>query len=259
MHAFPALYARTPLQCLEEYLPYLVQHRIHPELYLSRRDLDQLNITTISRLAGALARHNLSCTLHPPPLPLHASSFDAGNSDGIQYLSRLLQVIRPLRPRVVVMHHEEYLLAQGADAATRFWQGLLPVLTATDTVIALENIHDASPTQLRTILEGVKDRRLRYCFDLGHFHLCSGQPLEEWLSVLGRYCVECHLHDNSGDADEHLPLGNGSIDLFQAFDQLARHAPGAVWTLEALNLQGIEQSRQYIQVWRQSHGLPNPC
>ncbi len=37
---------------------------------------------------------------------------------------------------------------------------------------------------------------------------------------MGKYISEIHLHDNHGERDEHLPLGEGNIDLPAVFAQL---------------------------------------
>jgi sugar phosphate isomerase/epimerase len=71
--------------------------------------------------------------------------------------------------------------------------------------------------------------------------------LEEWFTALGSYIVESHLHDNHGQADEHLPVGEGEID-FQQGDRFAeRYAPQAVWTLEAHSRERLERAQNNIK------------
>jgi sugar phosphate isomerase/epimerase len=45
----------------------------------------------------------------------------------------------------------------------------------------------------------------------------SETSLADWLSALGTRVTHLHLHDNDGTADQHLPLGQGTIDFAYLF------------------------------------------
>jgi sugar phosphate isomerase/epimerase len=60
------------------------------------------------------------------------------------------------------------------------------------------------------------------------------------------YVAEVHLHDNGGDRDAHLPPGDGGIDFPLLFSLLERHAPGAVWTLEAHTREKVARSLAFF-------------
>jgi sugar phosphate isomerase/epimerase len=55
--------------------------------------------------------------------------------------------------------------------------------------------------------------RLVHCFDFGHHNVFARIPFQEWLFYLdpGRH-IHFHLHDNCGGNDDHLAMGQGSID-----------------------------------------------
>ena len=67
--------------------------------------------------------------------------------------------------------------------------------------------------------------------------------LEEWFSELGPFIAECHIHDNHGQADEHLPPGEGQIDFVKLLSLLKQHAPNAVRTVEAHTIERLERAR----------------
>jgi len=46
------------------------------------------------------------------------------------------------------------------------------------------------------------------------------KELDRWVQVLGPYLRQLHLHDNRGEEDEHLALGQGSIDFKSLFGAL---------------------------------------
>lgn len=56
--------------------------------------------------------------------------------------------------------------------------------------------------------------------DVGHAHL-NGWDIPEVIGQLGEKLVALHLHDNWGQADEHLPVGRGSIDFRPIWEALA--------------------------------------
>jgi sugar phosphate isomerase/epimerase len=93
-------------------------------------------------------------------------------------------------------------------------------LEGSSVPIALENLalthHDyvRGPQQLRdlTTRHGMKN-----CLDVGHAHVegtREGRALiGEYARVLGADVIHLHLHDNRGTGDEHLPIGQGTIDF----------------------------------------------
>lgn len=71
--------------------------------------------------------------------------------------------------------------------------------------------------------------------------------LEEWFSELGEFVVESHIHDNHGQSDEHLPVGEGAINFTQFFPLLKQYAPNAVWTIEAHNTEHLQRALKNIK------------
>lgn len=71
--------------------------------------------------------------------------------------------------------------------------------------------------------------------------------LEEWFKELGEYIAESHIHDNHGQCDEHLPVGEGAINFAQFFPLLNQYAPAAVWTVEAHNTEHLQRAMKNIQ------------
>ena len=49
------------------------------------------------------------------------------------------------------------------------------------------------------------------CFDFGHAHL-AGYNMGDAIRMVGKRLRVTHVHDNHGVLDEHLPVGEGTID-----------------------------------------------
>ena len=79
--------------------------------------------------------------------------------------------------------------------------------------IFLENVFDEVPDHLLRLRDAVASRRIRFCFDPGHATLFSRLPVQKWVEALAPALGELHLHDNRGRRDDHLPIGEGTVNL----------------------------------------------
>ncbi len=79
-----------------------------------------------------------------------------------------------------------------------------------------------------------------FCLDVGHAHM--NDCLEEFLAVP---FTHLHLHDNHGHLDEHLAVGEGTIDFAPVFRQL--HKNRARCIIEVRDLAGALTSMDAIK------------
>jgi sugar phosphate isomerase/epimerase len=64
-----------------------------------------------------------------------------------------------------------------------------------------------NPEELLPLLEGFD---LGICLDIGHAYTTG--TIDDFLRHKDRV-INVHIHDNLGDRDAHLPIGEGSIDF----------------------------------------------
>jgi sugar phosphate isomerase/epimerase len=69
-------------------------------------------------------------------------------------------------------------------------------------------------------MKRIEDKRVAVCLDIGHANY-SHQKIGQWFDELGEWIGYIHLSDNMGTYDEHLPLGEGTVDWDEA-DRLWR-------------------------------------
>ena len=55
-----------------------------------------------------------------------------------------------------------------------------------------------------------------------------------------------HLHDNHGESDEHLGLGQGTIPVSEVCQALQHYAPTAIWGIETA-LPHMESSVHWLE------------
>lgn len=89
---------------------------------------------------------------------------------------------------------------------------VLQLLSGSSCEIYLENMFDQSPDELSDVAALLREEdRFGICLDIAHMRLATDMP-EDWIRVLAPYIRHFHVNDNHLKYDEHLALGQGSID-----------------------------------------------
>jgi sugar phosphate isomerase/epimerase len=93
--------------------------------------------------------------------------------------------------------------------------------------VLLENIPNeiATPSRLQEIVNTAHFEDVGFCFDIGHAHF--GEGVRASFGTMQDKIRSTHLHDNHGQRDEHLWIGEGTIDWDEAMSLLraAPHVP----------------------------------
>ena len=130
------------------------------------------------------------------------------------------------------------------EQSVLFWREFLESHPG-DYEICLENVMEAEPELLRSIVSQVDDPRLGLCLDVGHVNVYSRIPAEKWVACWGEFLSHAHLHNNDGTADTHSALNSGSLPMALLIDALPSAATA---TLE------LPQIGENIQ-WLKTQGL----
>ena len=110
----------------------------------------------------------------------------------------------------------------------------------------MENQCEANPETLIGVVDGYSSDRLAVNLDIGHAHCNSPLPVVEWIRQLNHRIKCVHLHQNHGQADEHLGLTQGNIPMAEVLTALNEYAPEAIWALEC-NLEAMEESIAFLE------------
>jgi len=75
---------------------------------------------------------------------------------------------------------------------------------------------------------------LKIHLDIAHFNLEANfeTEIEKFLNVFRSEIEHCHIHDNNGKLDEHLPLGCGNINWMKVVQLLKNSGYDKTFTLE---------------------------
>ncbi len=108
-------------------------------------------------------------------------------------------------------------------------------------MLALENTISLDDKLIEAIEFLLENTELKLTFDVGHYNCREGHDV--FLKHFDRV-VNVHLHDNEGDADMHLALGEGSVDL-----SIIPEDYDGFMTLEVRNEEAILKSKEYLERW----------
>lgn len=133
---------------------------------------------------------------------------------------------------------------KGAETTFR---SLLQVLPE-DMTLYLENVYEEDYDIFIEILDRLNHPRMKMCLDVGHVHLHSSKTVSEWIKALGDRISHVHLHNNDGQTDQHLGLGQGSLDMQAVLEVLEAEIPEAIWVLEHKESQ-LEASMALLKSW----------
>lgn len=248
------IHAHVPYSRLGEHLEFAIANRINPEVYLPSESLDQIVWEELSIYAQTIHAAGLATTIHSAFMDLNPGAMDKTiRAATRERISQVMKAAELLKPRVIVVHPGFDDLHYGDNKlvwlknSIDFWREFVPQARELGTILAVENIFEKEPSTLKALLDEIDDPCFRHCFDVGHWNMFTTVTLEEWFAELGSYIAESHIHDNHGECDEHLPVGEGAIDFARFFNLLTSYAPDAVWTIEAHSAEHLKRAMKNIQ------------
>lgn len=247
--------AHIPFRLLTtEHLHIVIEEGINPEIGFNHFDLDNIKKSTAVDTAKRLSDAGLTVTLHAPFMDLRPGAADPKiRKTTIERLRQVFDLAPYFHPLTIVCHpsfDERYYVSSNRlwlANSIETWGHFLKPAEEIGTIIALENVYETEPELLKQLLAAFNSPCLRFCFDTGHFNVFSHTPLDIWMEKLASYLGQIHIHDNSGVADDHLPVGEGNFPFAKFFAMLHERNLSPVVTLEAHSENDLRQTIQNIK------------
>jgi len=242
-------HVHLPWRNCDTYLPFILEHGLHPEIAFKGPDLDTLDLVTLENTARKLSEAGLAVTVHAPFADLNPGALEPLVYEATE--RRYMQAIKAAEAlgAYVIVYHPGYdrWKYSGNDHLwheqnLRFWPSLITYAETIGCRIALENIYEHRPDTLAKLLNEIDSPSFGHCFDVGHWNLFSESTMETWFDALGSRTIHLHLHDNHGRSDEHLPVCEGEIDFDELFTHVRTFPAPPSMTLEAHDPQAILRS-----------------
>jgi sugar phosphate isomerase/epimerase len=246
MHGY---HAHLPWLHRHEHLAAILELGLAPEIAFKGTDLDQLLPAQLAALAAQLTASGRRPTVHAPFFDLSPGAMEPlVRAVTLQRLTQALQAAANLGAHLMVVHpgYDRWrypnLAAAWVDQATETLAPLVAQAAACDCRLALENIYEETPDTLLALVERLDSPWFGHCFDIGHWRLFGTVSQAEWLSAIAPRLLHLHLHDNHGQSDEHLPVGEGTIDFAPLLQRLPNLARRPSITLEAHNPADLQRA-----------------
>lgn len=206
------------------------QGMTHIEINLSNSvvTLDEFDSKKIELLKSLSNKHNVSLSFHVPYHINISEILIPIRNSSLQYLYNCIDVAAKLNVTHITLHLGSFYWFpvekwKRKRALHRFISSIrevIPVCEEKELTIALENVVPI-PTgsefhflgdninDFEYVFSEVKSSRLKFCLDTGHANMAEG--VIKYLESFSEKLCSIHYHDNNGNNDEHLPVGEGRV------------------------------------------------
>ncbi|WP_297071629.1 sugar phosphate isomerase/epimerase [Thermococcus sp.] len=211
-----------------------------------------INRRSANVLAEEIRSFGLELSIHAPFSDLNIGSFNERiRTASMEVLRETLEIAADIDAMTVTIHpgHCSPVSRRYRERYTKIHRSSLRTLDAWHeefgVKLGVENmpsfpILDAqTPERLSELLEGTD---LGVTFDVGHLNTTTAE-FKRFLELLGDRVIHIHLHDNHGESDEHLALGEGTVPWKRLFSMLP-HVPA---TLEVAGIREGKKSLNFLK------------
>ena len=167
-------------------------------------------------------------------------------------ITRCCECAAELGVTKMVLHSCFFPLMPPDDILYRLWsensaEVLIRLAEKFGITFCIENLLDITPAIIEGILKKANGHPLiRVCLDAGHANLSrTGQ--KEWNRTLSPWLSHFHLSDNGGIYDDHLALGDGTVDWDGFFSSLSPSGGNVDFTVEVNGLNRVRRSVEWLK------------
>jgi sugar phosphate isomerase/epimerase len=233
------VHVNMPWKLLPRHLGSILKLRMNVEIGFEGNELDGVSRSEARAIAGRLREQGCRITLHGPFWDLAPGSRDPliRRISSLR-LHQFFDIATLFEPVQVVCHtgfdpgHHKWDTEFWIEQSVAIWEPLVDRAERMRVPLLLENVWEHDPMFHKSILDSIDSPFLGFCLDVGHQHSFSKTPMAGWLEGLSGRLEEMHLHDNDGESDSHLPIGDGSIDFVSLFEFLKARGIAPLLTLE---------------------------
>ena len=237
------------------YLEFFETLGLNPEICLDAPSLERFSKAEFKEIAQIFKSNGRTITFHGP----FADMVPGSQDPAFLHLTRqrfrqAIELIEMFNPLTVVCHpgydfrRHGYYREAWLETSLETWAELGEKINQAGSRLMLENVYETNPGQMVPFFNQLTGANIGFCFDVGHHYAFGNVPMGEWLTVLGPYLGQLHLHDNAGVEDEHRALGQGEISLERLLEFLRERSGNLpVLTLEPHRDEDLEPSLEFLE------------
>lgn len=228
-----------PFRMRDLYMEAFLALGLNPEIGIDAQTLDHADMEDFKAVARAFQKRGRRITLHGPFMDLAPGSSDSLiRRISMERMYQFLELLPVFEPVSVVCHagwetrRYDWIREEWYARAAVFWKEVGWRVRKERSRLFLENVYEEEPELLLRLLESLRSEDVGFCLDTGHTAAFGTGRLDSWVSMLGPFMGEIHLHDNDGSSDAHLPPGQGKIDFAAVKKMLRQQRKMPILTLE---------------------------
>ncbi|HJJ47254.1 MAG TPA: sugar phosphate isomerase/epimerase [Methanocorpusculum sp.] len=199
---------------------------------------------------------SLAVTVHAPFSDLNPASINDNIwRDTIQDLDNTILKAAELTDTVTI--HPGYLSPVARYDIQRAWKRHKETCThlgetaekagitvCLENMPKLDNFFGMGPDEIDGFIEGTG---MKATFDIGHAN--TNGNLDRFFSVILKKAHHMHIHDNHGEHDDHLPLGEGTIPWKKIVPKVINDYKGEVIVVEGRKTKDGIKSLNFLRKW----------
>ncbi len=203
-----------------------------------------------------LDSYSLDVSIHAPFADLNIASMNARiREESLAQIKAAIEAGYQLEAGLVTVHsgrlspYSMWYPDKAREVNLRSIQELAEHAQEYGLLLCLENMpryEGALLSQVEELLElvaGFSRDELGITLDVGHAATCG--DVVDYIEALNHRLVNIHLHDNRGDGDEHLAVGDGTIDFKAVFSRLKNY--GGKYIIECHREEDVFRSREKLE------------
>lgn len=204
-------------------------------------DLDMLN------------SFNLKYTIHAPFIDVNIASVSTKSRlNSIEQIKDSIRLANEIDAKAVVVHpglvpfllkdqpEKIYEIADKSIEELGKYSADLGVMTTIENMPAFESMIYQDMNRLN---ETVEEFDMAMTLDIGHANHSGISPDGMYFDSI----KHIHAHDNFGDDDTHLPLGEGNIELKRIIDAFKKKNYDGIYMIEVNDKDSIKKSLEFLK------------
>lgn len=257
----PISYSDLPLLThpIEENLELLLARGADKiELLLDGSQWDDMD-GQMARMKKTLRNYSVRFSVHPPAWDTNLASENlAIRTASFEEYKKSIEFAHDIEAEHVVIHpgfsfSPAFDKKAAQERAQYYMEQLCRVAAPLGIKLAMENVGYKGASiyteqEYLKCLDGFDDTA-GYLIDTGHAFL-NGWNIAEMIRATKNRLYTVHIHDNSGAGDEHLPIGEGSIEWQPIFEALKEVEDSCQLILEyapGTDLSQLTKGKQVLQ------------
>ena len=206
-----------------------------------------------SRFRDLMPSYKLSYSIHAPISDINLASLNERiREDSILEILTTAETAANLNIDLITIHpgltsmSVPYMEEKAVEKAKRSLSAIDRISSEYGVRIAVENM-PAFPFMLGRTAEELKEligsTNLGFCLDIGHAN--TTDQIDDLIREFRDRLINVHIHDNHGEHDEHLTLGEGSIDFKKVINDLKGYTGNFI--IESKSFPSAVESQDYLR------------